>query len=253
MSKEIQKVEPRKLPTLNDLYSLETLDALETSAELALLLNSEPMPKWLLVDDGKSKQPVMYNPKEHKGLIPYIPIDRIKWLLSRIFVEWQIDVKQSYQLWNGVGVAVRIHYRHPSGEWRFTDGVGAAPVQFKSGTSPLPENLNQKSIQKALPSAESFAVKNAAKKLGRLFGARLTKQDEEMDYDFSGRFESLPISEEELISLESEIASSKIDRSDLMEFLKTSYNVNSLSDLNRTQHQVTRMRITSANNHNGNS
>lgn len=228
----------RKLPTLNDLYSVETLDEIETSAELTMLLNSDPNPKWVKTQDG----------------IPYLPIDRIKWLLSRIFVEWQIEVKDSKQLWNGVGVTVRIHYRHPSGEWRFTDGVGAAPIQFKKDMLPIAENLNQKSIQKAFPSAESFAVKNAAKKLGRLFGARLSKQDEEMDYDsVIGRFDTLPISSEELNALESDIDASTIDREGLMDFLKTSYAVTALSELPRNLLQTVRMRITSANNHDVNS
>jgi hypothetical protein len=234
----VPATEPRKLPTLNDLYSEETLDALETSAGLTVLLNSEPNPKWIKVQDG----------------IPHIPIDRVKWLLSRIFAEWQWEVRNSMQLWNGVAVAGRIHYKHPSGEWRFTDGVGAAPIQFKKDQPPIPENLNQKSIQKAYPSAESFALKNAAKKLGKLFGARLTGRDEEMDYDaVLGRFDSLPISEEDLAALESEIDSSKINRVALLKFLRINYQVETLSDLPRNLLQTVKMRITSANNHDGNS
>lgn len=202
-TKAITTAPVRQLPKLDDLYSDETLDALETSAELAVLLNAEPNPKWIKVQDG----------------IPYLPVDRVKWLLSRIFVEWQWEVRHSMQLWNGVAVAGRIHYRHPSGEWRFTDGVGAAPVQFKKDTSPLPENLNQKSLQKAYPSAESFALKNAAKKLGKLFGARLSQNDE-FDYGLVlDRFDALPISPDEQAVLNESIAASGIDESALAEFL----------------------------------
>ena len=57
-----------------------------------------------------------------------------------------------------------------TGRTRNVDGVGAWPIQLKSGSTPMQiENIIQDAIQKNAPAAESLALKNAASKLGKIF------------------------------------------------------------------------------------
>lgn len=58
-----------------------------------------------------------------------------------------------------------------TGRYRKIDGVGAWPIQLDAGAKPLEiEKIKKDAIQKNAPAAESMAFKNAAKKLGTLFG-----------------------------------------------------------------------------------
>jgi hypothetical protein len=70
-----------------------------------------------------------------------------------------------------------------TGRQRNLDGVGAWPIQLKSGSKPLEiENIIQDAIQKNAPAAESLALKNAASKLGKLF------TDGGSDVEFNGMY-----------------------------------------------------------------
>jgi hypothetical protein len=63
------------------------------------------------------------------------------------------------------------------------DGVGAWPIQLKSGSTPMQiENIIQDAIQKNAPAAESLALKNAASKLGKIF------TDGGSDVEFNGMY-----------------------------------------------------------------
>ena len=58
------------------------------------------------------------------------------------------------------------------------DGLGAAPIQTKSGASPVDHSaVLTDAVMKALPAAESYALKDAADKLGKLFGSDLGRKD----------------------------------------------------------------------------
>lgn len=228
----IQKAQPRReLPSLNELYENDTLELLESDAKLAVLLNAPPNPTWIKAKQG----------------VKYLPIARVRWLLSRIFVEWKPEILHSFQAWNGVCVAARIHYRHPSGEMRFVDGAGAAKIQFKKDTLPLPENIVQDSLERAYPAAYSFALKNAAKNLGRLFGARLNEGEDDIDYDLVlSRFDSMPVEELEIAEIEALL--NGISDSEFRKRLCDFLGVKSLAELPKHKVKQAKARILDAIN-----
>lgn len=153
-----------KLPSLKDLIGTEA--AIYKNDELNLLLNQDVPTSWL------KKHPII---KDHW----YIPIDRVENLLTVIFQEWKAEVIEFKQLFNSVSVHVRLHYRHPvTREWSYHDGLGAVGVQTDKGEAA--SNLNaikQDAVTKALPSAKSFAIKDAADHLGKLFGRDINRKD----------------------------------------------------------------------------
>ena len=82
-------------------------------------------------------------------------------------------------MFNAVYVTVRLHYLNLiNNEWDFHDGVGAVQLQTKSGSSPAElQNINNNAVMMALPMAKSYAVKDAAEHIGKLFGRDLNRKD----------------------------------------------------------------------------
>lgn len=178
--------EKRQLPKLADLHH----DAIVgfKDDQFNLLLSQQPAKEWV---------------KEHpfaKG-IKYLPIERVEYMLTKIFGEWRVEVQREGQMFNSVYVCVRLHLKSPiTGEWFYHDGLGAVGVQTDKGESA--SNLaaiKQDAIMKALPAAESYAIKDAAEKLGRLFGKDLNRKD---IIEFTPTFEK--ITNEQLKSLVAE-------------------------------------------------
>lgn len=119
--------------------------------------------------------------KDHptaKG-VKYIPIERIELLLTRIFQEWHVEIKREGQIANSVFMTVRLHYRDPiDGEYRWQDGTGAAPIQTEKGQSAANmAAIKSNAIMIGLPAAESYAIKDAAEKIGRIFGKDINRKD----------------------------------------------------------------------------
>lgn len=159
-------MEKKQLPALRDLYDGD----IELKAEqnkLNIILNTPPNPDWV---------------KDHpmaKG-VKYIPIDRIEFLLTRLFLKWWVEVKSYQVMANSCAVCIRLHYQNiENDEWSCQDGLGAAPIQTKKGAGAMDvaETLND-AIMKALPAAESYAIKDAAEKIGKIFGKDLNRKDE---------------------------------------------------------------------------
>jgi len=153
-----------KLPTLAEL-ALSPEDAFRND-QLNLLLNQNPPAQWV---------------KAHPfaKAVSYLPIDKVEFLLTKIFQNWKVEVLREGQLFNSVYVAVRLHYRNPlTGEWLSHDGLGAVGVQTDAGAKASDMNaIKQDAIMKALPAAESYAVKDAAEKIGAIFGKDLNRRD----------------------------------------------------------------------------
>jgi hypothetical protein len=152
------------LPTLADLN--KDIEAAFKNDQFNLLLNQHPPASWV---------------KEHpfaKG-VKYIPVDKIEFLLTRIFQQWRCEVIEYKQLFNSVSCHIRLHYLNPvNGEWSYQDGVAAVDVQTKSGASPAElDKINSNAVMKALPAAKSYALKDAAELLGELFGKNLNRKD----------------------------------------------------------------------------
>jgi hypothetical protein len=135
---------------------------------LKFLLNQPPPAKWV-------KQNAYANNSS------YLPIDKTEYLLDKIFQRWNIEVKEVKQMFNGVSVTVRVHYKNPvTGEMEFQDGVGAKVLQTKSETGVLKpdfSNVSSTAIEMALPIAKSSAIKDACDHLGKLFGRDLNRKD----------------------------------------------------------------------------
>ena len=169
MSEQLTKYQ-KKLPSINELYSTD-LAVLDKQNDLNLLLNQEPKKEWI------KEHPIAKNVK-------YLPIERVEWLLTNIFVRWRVEILDTKLIANSVSVTIKLHYRNPiTGEWDWMDGLGAMPLQTDKGSGATDwEHIKSDSVMKAIPAAESFAIKDAAEKLGKLFGKDLNRADK-IGYD----------------------------------------------------------------------
>jgi hypothetical protein len=167
-----------KLPTLADLT--QDIELAYKNDQLNLLLNQPPPTKWV---------------KEHPFIrgYKYLPIDKVEYLLTRIFKTYQIQITGQGTAFNGVWVTVRLTVKNPTnGEVMQFDGIGAAQLQTKKDTSPADlQNINNGALSMAFPIAKTIAVKDAADHIGKLFGADLNRKDViqyQPDKDLAERF-----------------------------------------------------------------
>lgn len=153
------------LPTLQELFS-EVVEVAGKSEALNAILGANPPEKWIKV------HPFIKN-------YTYLPIDKVEYLLRKIFKTYRIEVLREGTAFNGVYVVVRVHYMNPAtGEMEFHDGIGAQQLQTKSGTSPADLlNINSGAISMAFPIAKSMAVKDACDHFGKIFGCDLNRKD----------------------------------------------------------------------------
>jgi len=158
--------ENQNLPTIAELTG--DVELAFKNDQFNLLLNQEPPAKWI------KKHPYI---KDYN----YVPIDKVEFLLKKLFKLYKIEVLKTGMLLNAVEVTVRIHYLHPvTSEWMFHDGVGAEELQTQKDSGNLKldmSNINRGAIKMALPIAKTSAVKDAADHLGKLFGSDLNRKD----------------------------------------------------------------------------
>lgn len=152
------------LPAIKDLYG--DIQLAKKSDDLVVLLNQPPAEAWV------KQHPFIKNYK-------YIPIERVEYLLKSIFKSYKIEITGQGTAFNGVWVTVRVHYLNPiTGEWSYHDGIGAAQLQTKAGTSPADlVNVNNGALAMAFPIAKTVAVKDACDHFGTLFGSDLNRKD----------------------------------------------------------------------------
>lgn len=167
MSKEktkIIQVSDKQLPTLQELYANQNLTI--DIDNFNVLMNQDPPTSWL-------------KRNRYAGNSIYLPIDKVEFLLRRVFKQYRIEILNQGIAFNGVWVSVRVHYVHPvTGSWEFHDGIGAEELQVKSGSSPSDlASINKGAIAIAFPKAESQAIKDACHKFGRAFGSDLNRAD----------------------------------------------------------------------------
>jgi hypothetical protein len=160
----------RKLPTLKSLYD-GNLELKGEQNKINILFNQEPKKEWI---------------RDHpfaKG-VKYIPIERVEYLLTRLFIKWRIEVKQIQTIANSCVVTVRLHYQNiEDQEWSWQDGIGAAPIQTEAKAGAMEwDKVRSDAVMKSAPAAESYAVKDAAEKIGKIFGKDLNRKDAVM-YD----------------------------------------------------------------------
>ena len=173
------------LPTIQELHEENALVSYKND-QLNLLLNQEPKKEWV------KEHPFV---KGHK----YIPIDKVEFMLRKIFKKYSIEITGQGTSFNGVWVTVRVHYYHPiEKEMLFHDGIGAIQLQTAKGTSPADlANINNGAISMAYPIAKTLAIKDACDHFGKLFGCDLNRKDT-MEFKVDANPEEL---KEQLVTL----------------------------------------------------
>lgn len=158
-----------KLPSHSELFDND--DVAFKHNKLLATLNKPVHTQWLKKHDSVTIKGQPYW---------YLPIDKVKFLLTRIFgVFHNYEILRYSTELNSFVAVVRLNYCIPGTNiWLSQDGIGAVPVQVQKGQSAA--NLAailSTAGQKGLPAAVSFAVSNAAEQLGKIFGKDLNKQD----------------------------------------------------------------------------
>lgn len=135
--------------------------------ELKEILKSHPRTSWVQTN-------------KYSNNAKYLPIRIVEELLSGLFPFWQVEQQgQPHILGNSVVISVQLKVFNPIlGQWMSYAGVGAVPIELEKGASPTDfTKINPKALHKNVPAALSFAVSNAAKKLGPLFGSHLNSKE----------------------------------------------------------------------------
>lgn len=140
--------------------------AFEKMGELKSVLNQTPNKAWI---------------KNHpfaQGVV-YLPIDKVETMLDMIFQQWRVEILSISQLAQSICCTIRLHYLNPiTKEWSFHDGVGAVPLKTDKGFSAADlSHIKSDAVATGAPAAKSFAIKDAAEHLGKLFGRDLNRKD----------------------------------------------------------------------------
>ena len=152
-------------PTLAEIFK-DDIELAGKSEGLNAILNHAPKDAWI------KEHPFI---KGHR----YLPIDKVEYLLRKIFKYYRIEITGQGTSFNGVWVTVRVHYFNPAvGDMNWQDGIGASQMQTAKGTSPADlSNINHGAISMAFPLAKTLAIKDACQLIGNIFGANLDRQD----------------------------------------------------------------------------
>ena len=140
--------------------------AFEKMGELKSVLNQTPNRAWI---------------KNHpltSGVV-YLPIDKVETMLDMIFQQWRVEILSISQLAQSICCTIRLHYLNPiTKEWSYHDGVGAVPLKTDKGFSAADlSHIKSDAVATGAPAAKSFAIKDAAEHLGKLFGRDLNRKD----------------------------------------------------------------------------
>lgn len=157
------------VPTMDQLVAESDVSIRQNN--LMVLLNQNPPGQWLV------EHPMV---KGHK----YLPIERVEYLLSRVFKKWWVEILDTKTMANSVVVTIRLSVIDPiTGEVWHNDGVGAAPIQTDKGAGAMEwDKAKADGVMKAVPSAETYAIKDAADKFGKLFGKDVGRKTQ-ISYD----------------------------------------------------------------------
>lgn len=173
----------KNLPTLAELhYDVETAFK---NDQLKRLLNQQPHESFIKL------HPLAKVKNDQGKDVPsrYIPIDKIEFMMDRIFQEWRVEVLRESVMFQSIAVTVRLHYLNPvTATWSFHDGCGAKSVQVEKGANASDLSaIKDAAVQMAFPAAKSYAIKDAAEHLGILFGKDLNRRG---TFEFTGAYES---------------------------------------------------------------
>lgn len=181
-----ETISTHKIPEFAD---LQTPDEVAYKADIFLSFINKPCPaEWVKL------HPTIKLKDSRNQYVPlkYLPIDKIRWLLTRAFGAFvREEIISVQQHFNSEVVVARLHYCIPGTSiWLYQDGVGAVAVQTDKGESAANlAAIKSDGVMKAAPAAASFAISNAAAKIGKVFGGDLNKDDA---LEFSGTYSTQP-------------------------------------------------------------
>jgi len=151
----------KTLPTIKELVAMP--NSTEEKLEIfKTILNQNPLAAWVATKDG----------------IPYLPVSKVELTLRMIYGAYRVELLKVEQMVNSVLCTVRLHVLNPiTGEWEWNDGLGASPISTKAGKGAIEwAEVQATAVQKAAPSAKSYALKDAADCFGKIFGSNLGRK-----------------------------------------------------------------------------
>ncbi len=136
-------------------------------ASFKTLVDSNPHSNWIKTN-------------KYSDNAKYLPIRIVEELLSGVFPFWEAhQVGEPKLIGNSIVISVNLRVYNPLlGHWLNFPGVGAVPIEMEKNAHPTDwEKVKPKALHKNAPAALSFAISNAAKKIGRLFGSHLNSSE----------------------------------------------------------------------------
>lgn len=126
--------------------------------------------------------PIKEKIRTHQGA-QYLPISVVEKDLDKVYFGLvQYELLKFTHVLNEVVVEARIKVFHPViNQWMNYDGIGSAILQQDANTKVMDFMTFKKgnAMQLAAPKAYAEAIKNAAKKIGKRFGADLNRKEED--------------------------------------------------------------------------
>ncbi len=110
--------------------------------------------------------------------VKYMPIGKVELLLTKIYQQWKVEIVREGQLLNSIYCTVRLHYKHPvTGEWEWQDGTAAVPAKTdKDARASDMSAIKSDAVMTGLPAAKSYAIKDAADEIGKIFGRDVNRK-----------------------------------------------------------------------------
>jgi hypothetical protein len=119
----------------------------------------------------------------------HIPVSVIENTLKKYFFGlYKIECVDYRMIVNEICVHARISVYHPIlREWMSYDGLASINVQQDKDSlvKDFMSTKKKNALHKNLPAAYAFAIKNAAKKIGKVFGADLNRKHEDSYVGFT--------------------------------------------------------------------
>lgn len=186
--------EEKKLPTIAELVKGDITIPGKLENDLNILLNQQPPSNWLKVN-------------QYAGNSQYLPIDKVEYLLTKIFIDWFLVSKSVQMIGNSIATIGTLYYRpvfdylkdeifkcknetekielqkiyytRKKEDWyNKHDGQGAAQIQVEAGEKPSDfDKIKAYGVAIAVGKSKSVAISDAADNIGRIFGKDLNRKD----------------------------------------------------------------------------
>lgn len=158
-----------KLPALPELMALK-VDEVNKAKLFKLWLNQNPPQNWIKkIEVGNGKE------------ADYLPIECVEHLLTTLMVSWHVEIKAVNYHFNVVNVVVRLHYISPVDNKEYWQDGTAGFEMYQSQKT----NAIDRSARAASQNAETGAIKDAAEKIGNIFGKNLNRKRQ---FDYEAKF-----------------------------------------------------------------